>query len=333
MVMHVQTSAQLLKLRRRQELIERIQSLSDPELENWEDLYGVLIATAAEFYQLLPTQEETSLLLDQALRETVTTLLRCREQTVSGGGEFPKKVKYFATAAALYFDFGQSLADLEVTVYRQSKAEHWNPLIQPMIGAPGTPYDYRWTSSKRSARCTTAALAFTRLPPLARNWLCSDSSMLNAWFSALIGDFTSELAPLLRQCDSPVGIPKERMLRRFIQYLRAAIAKNQVNRQQDRIHRVKDGLFIMYPEAFEDFSVFDSEQLYEEIKDSDIVVPSKLDPKDPFWRYRANNDPNKLIRGLVLDMRQHELSLKVGFSAYLTDPVPRAKKIIKEKQR
>ena len=318
MIKHVQSSSQLLLSRK--DKIEKIRQLSDPELPNWDDLYGALIHTAAEFYQHLPTRGETYLLLDQAMSEAINTLYRYHEQRIQVIHPRPNMVKYFALSASLYFNFGHPLADLEVKVKDDGDTLLWNPLLQPVIGPPGTAYYYRWTKNHRSARCTNSNLAFSRLPEIAQNWLVSDRGMLNAWFSALNGEFTGNLAPLLRYCDTPIEIPAERLLQRFILYLRTAIARGRVNRQRDPIHRVKDGLFLEYPEVFNDFSVLNGKKLYEEIVKTHAFVPCKTDPENLFWRFRTNNRPNHVLRGLVLDMKQHELSRKVGLSAYIKEP-------------
>ena len=301
----------------------QIRQMSDPELPNWDALYGELLRVAAAYYQQLPSRIEKMLLLDKAISEAVTTLQRHEQQRSQSAllNAHPNMSKYSAFAAALFYDFALPLSTLEVDVHKQGMTELWNPLQQPIIGAEGTAYSSTWNQQNASVRSANAHLAYVRLPMTARTWIASNRCMQTAWMRAISGDHTSELAPLLRFYDRPVQIPADRIVDRFLRYLQTAVSDGRVNRQQDRIHRIKDGLFLEYPDVFNDFSVIDGRRLFTEIKKSSLIVPPKLDPTDHFWRFRADRNPHqkKLLRGLVLDL-QHEFSMHVGLSAYLTEP-------------
>ena len=317
MLTRVETASQLLQTR--EKTISQIRQTSDPSLKNWDALYGKLLRTAAVYYQQLPTRIEKMMLLDKAFSDALTALRRHDQQRTESIllHAHPNMSKYFAFAAALFYDLALPLTTLEVDVHAQGSSVLWNPMQQPVIGAEGTEYSFTWNRQKPCLRSANVHLAYLRLPEASRSWLGSNRCLQSAWISALSGDHTSELAPLLRFYDRPVQIPADRIVTRFLKYLQSAVADGKVNRRQDRIHRIKDGLFLEYPDVFTDFSVLDGRRLYAEIKNSKMLVPAKVDPTDPFWRFRTKSHPNKIIRGLVLDM-QLDRSAHIGLSAYLT---------------
>ena len=280
------------------------QALSIPE-NDWEDLYMPLFTETADYWQQLATRDGETL-LHAALSRGVETQRRLSAEkptTVTGIR------MYSCFAAALLYDVGLPISELEVNVETKSGMVRWNPLANSRIAELGQIYDQSWPTAAPKSRHLYPIIAYSLLPPRTRHLFDSNPRELNFLVHTLQGGHNNTMAKYVIPTAPPTDIrnlPPKQKIQPFINYLQQQLDSQRVNRDESVLHTTEEGLFVQNPNVFQDFNVSCWKEMRIALIASGATLPP---PKGRFWKLCVSRSTGpKIIDGFVIDLKAANLS-------------------------
>ncbi len=280
------------------------QALSVPEKE-WNDLYMPLITEVAEFWQQLQTRDGEPL-LHAALSRGVETQRRLSAEKPASVAAI-RRCNCFA--AALLYDVGLPMSELEVNVETRSGMVRWNPLTNSRIAELGQIYDQTWSTATPQSRHLYPIIAYSLLPHRVRQLFGSNPRELNLLVRTLQGGHNNPMAKYVNPTAQPTDIrnpPPKQKIQPFINYLQHQLDTHRVNRDESVLHTTEEGLFVQNPNVFQDFNVSYWQETRIALVASGATLPP---PKGRFWKLCISRSTGpKIIDGFVIDLKAANLS-------------------------
>ena len=217
--------------------------------------------------------------------------------------------RYGCFAAALLYDVGLPISELEVNVETKSGMVRWNPLTSSRIAEIGQIYDQSWSTATPPSRHLYPIIAYSLLPHPIRQLFGSNPRELNLLVRTLQGGHNNPMAKYVSPTDQPADIhhqSPQQKIQPFINYLQEQLDRHRVNRDESVLHTTEEGLFVQNPNVFQDFNVSYWQETRIALVASGAALPP---PKGRFWKLciRRSTGP-KIIDGFVIDLKAANLT-------------------------
>lgn len=255
-----------------QKYLEIIRNKSGVTQDDFENYYLPLINHFVEFVQVIPWRGEQALggLLARGLENGYKVLLSIKNQ----GGGFSRRFKFAAFSDALLHFVDTVVYYYRIMIHDQDGyfIKRWQPFEGPM--EPGTYYKIRpFSTALKSSGPVRALLAKSVMPDNCFRFIAEDLQLLNQFLALLDEDREGSggLALLLQPIWARTGEPPKMLnavqvetkqtlelqeAENFWQWLKSSIKNGDltVNQKDSLVHRVKDGVFVLYPDVFEEYN-------------------------------------------------------------------------------
>lgn len=255
-----------------QKLLGKIRTASAVPQNDFETLYLPLIHNFAEFVQVIPWSTEEGLggILARGLESGYKVLAAMKQE----GNHYSGPLKYAVFSDALLHFIDTVLFDYRIMIHDEQGIfiERWQPLNGPM--SAGTYYKIRpYIASTKTSGAIKALLARCVMPEKGFLYLTEDMRVFAIWIALLeedregAGGVAYLLQPILERFKEPPQLvkpvpvegretPKTQHGEAFWQWLKHGIQNGviTVNQPDSLVYRTKEGIFMIYPDVFEEYS-------------------------------------------------------------------------------
>jgi len=266
------TSDQLLSEHSYQRMLELIRNSEQLSHHEFETYYKPLIEHFAEFVQVIPWREDEGLggLLARGL-ESGYKVLQAINQSEQ---RYSRRFKFAAFSDALLHFLDVLVLNFRIMIHDATGRyiKRWQPLSGAM--EPGTYYKIRpYSTTIRSNGTLRTLLARSVMPQHSFLFLAEELELLTAWLALMDEDRegsgglmfllrpiwarTSEAPKMLNAVKTEAReTPATQEGERFWQWLKQSVQKGEltVNQKESLVHRVDEGVFLIYPQVFQEYA-------------------------------------------------------------------------------